>query len=172
DRQGLAQIAYIEVTLSKTSFQEGNGHPFEIKIKPSAKDPRAASFIAQLNRIYQVESRWNGSLDTIGEHVFRRIQQFLLTDVLMGNDLSDVRFLEERLKILMALTDVWNVGRDSFGMVTVWMLKFFVDTIRREGKDALVYRNLGDWAAEQCEAPMALLQRVEEIYRRVPNDCS
>ena len=78
-----------------------------------------------------MEKRWNNQLDQIGEQVFRRMQQFLMADVQMGNDLSDVEFLQERLEILMALTSKENLGKDPFSMATVWMLKYHVDTLRQ-----------------------------------------
>ncbi len=99
---GLNEMAYVDV------FPRGSpvagSHPLEIKFRPTVAFTEATSLLAHFGTLYHVEERWNNELDQIGEQVFRRIQQFLMGDVQMGNDLSDAGFLQERLELLMALT--------------------------------------------------------------------
>lgn len=165
---GLSQMAYVEV--SARTVQVAGSHPLEIKFKSASAYTDSASLIDHFKTLYGVENRWNNQLDQIEGQVFRRMQQFLMGDVQMGNDLSDVEFVQERLELLMALTSKENLGKDPFGMATVWMLKYQVDTLRQHGKNALIHRNLVQWAAEHRETWRTLRDHAEEIYRRVPAD--
>ena len=165
---GLSQMAYVEVSVR--TAQVAGSHPLEIKFKSASAIASSASLIGHFKTLYGVEERWNNQLDQIEEQVFRRIQQFLMGDVQMGNDLSDMEFLQERLELLMALTSKENLGKDPFGMATVWMLKYHVDTLRQYGNKALIYENLVQWAEEHRETWKALRDHAKEIHRRVPVD--
>lgn len=165
---GLSQMAYVEVSIR--TAQAAGSHPLEIKFKSASPFTGSASLIDHFKTLYGVEKRWNNQLDQIGEQVFRRMQQFLMGDVQMGNDLSNVEFVQEHLELLMALTSKENLGRDPFGMATVWMLKYHVDTLRQYGKNALIYKNLVQWAEEHRETWKALRDHAKEIHRRVPVD--
>jgi len=165
---GLSQMAYVEVSV-RTARVAGS-HPLEIKFKSASTFANSVSLIDHFKTLYGVEKRWNNQLDQIGEQVFRRMQQFLMGDVQMGNDLSNVEFVQEHLELLMALTSKENLGKDPFGMATVWMLKYHVDTLRQYGKKALIYENLVQWAEEHRETWKALRDHAKEIHRRVPVD--
>ena len=162
---GLSQMAYVEVGFRGVPV--AGSHPLEIKFKPASAFASAATLLNHFGTLYHVEERWNNQLDQIGEQVFRRIQQFLMADVQMGNDLSDVGFLQERLELLMVLTSKENLGKDPFGMATIWMLKYHVDILRRDRENALIYRNLVDWAKDHRETWKALKDHVTELYERV-----
>lgn len=163
---GLSQMAYVDVSVRMA--QEAGSHPLEIKFKSASAFAGSASLIEHFKTLYGVEQRWNNQLDQIGEQVFRRMQQFLMGDVQMGNDLSNVEFVQERLELLMALTSKENLGKDPFGMATVWMLKYHVDNLREYKQEALVHKNLVQWAKEHRQTWQALRDRANEIRKRVP----
>ncbi len=163
---GLNQMAYVEV-LPRGSRAIGQ-HPLEIKFRPTVAYADATSLLAHFETLYHVEERWNNELDQIDEQMFRRIQQFLMADVQMGNDLKDVDFFVDRLELLMALTSMENLGKDPFSMVMLWMLKYHIDKLRQEGNDTLIYINLLEWAKEHRSLWTMLRKHVEELYSRVP----
>jgi hypothetical protein len=163
NQPGLSQMAYIQVSPSQTT---GTEHSLEIKIKPSFVFPNSSPLIAHFDALYRVEKRWNNELDQIDEQVFRRMQQFFLVDVQMGNDLSDIEFVIRRVELLMALTSKANLGKDPFGMAMIWMLNYHLDEMRREKEQALIYRNLVCWAQTHCETWESLRKHAEELYAR------
>jgi hypothetical protein len=166
----LSEQAYIEVRPrsfhSEASSDEEIEHPLEIHIRPaSGRD--AQPLIDSFERIYGIEQRWNDDLDQIDQHVFRRMRQFLFGDVQLGNDLSEVDFVIDRLELLMALTSKESLGQDPFGFATVWLLKHHIDSINENGENASMYKALHDWASGQQEHWKALRDHVEELYGRV-----
>lgn len=163
---GLSQMAYVEVAFRTPSVV--GLHPLEIKLKPASAFADSTALISNFGRLYHVEDRWNNELDQIGEQVFRRIQQFLMADVQMGNTLTDVDFLLERLELLMALTSKVNLGKDPFGLATIWMLKHHIDMLRRERNEALIYNNLLEWAKDHRSSWAMLREHIDELYLRVP----
>jgi len=166
-QNGLSKEAYIEIRLREDKDWR-EIHPLEIKMRP-AQGTHSEKSIEIFNQIYDVENRWNQGITQIEEHVFRRIQQFLLIDVHLGNDLSDTAFVSNRLKILMALISKENMGRDPFSFVTVWYLKRFIDSIEKE-KDSLgVHSTLRAWATQQVAVWEQLKEHVQELYARVPS---
>ena len=92
-----------------------------------------------------------------------------MADVQMGNDLSDLDFMIERLELLMALTSMSNIGRDPYGMATVWMLKYHIDSLRRDKAAALIYCNLVNWAIDHRETWEGLRNHVQKLYDRIPD---
>ncbi len=169
NRPGLSELAYIEVRpRDDSSGQNGHPqHPLEIRFRPAVGQD-SQRLIASFDKAYGVEKRWNNDLDQIDEHVFRRLCQFLLGDIQMGNALEDVDFVLGRIELLMALTSKENLGRDPFGFAAIWLLKYHADSIRREGDEAPIYRALKDWAADQQGTWQELRDHVHEINSRVP----
>ncbi|MFN8439661.1 MAG: hypothetical protein U0175_02775 [Caldilineaceae bacterium] len=164
---GINEIAYIEITVRSSQSNQSATHPLEIKFKPAASFQNRISQISHFNSVYGIQERWNHDLEQIDEQVFRRIQQFLTADVQMGNGLTDAKFLQERLEILMAITSKENLGRDPFGMATVWLLKYHVDTLRKEGENALIHKNLKNWAQGYSKSWESLRNHVSELHKRV-----
>ena len=166
----LSRTAFVEVT-DRPTTQPRQNHPLQIKIKPTvdtvANQTLAAAF-ANFEAVYDVEKRWNNELEQIGEQTFRRLQQFLLADIQMGNDLTDVGFVKERIGILMALTSQENLGRDPFAFASIWLLKHFEDSITTDGDRSEVYQTLKAWASNHSAKWEHLRQHAEEIRQRVP----
>lgn len=165
---GLSELAYIEVQ-TRTDAQGKNlsVHPLEIHIKP-ARDRESQCFIERFERIYKIENRWNADLDQIDQHVFRRMTQFLVGDVQLGNDLSDVDFLVGRLELLMALTSKESLGQDPFGFATIWLIRHHIDQIKQDRAASPIYNALKDWAIEQQKQWQTLKTHVKELYDRIP----
>lgn len=166
----ISQTAYVEVS-DRPRTESRTYHPLQIKIKPAAHvaaNQALTNAFAHFEKVYDIEKRWNNELEQIGEQTFRRLQQFLLADVQMGNDLTDVDFVRERVGILMALTSQENLGRDPFAFAGMWLLKYFEDSIRQDGKRSQVYLSLKDWAANHSANWEHLRQHAEDIRRRVP----
>ena len=166
---GFSLQAYVDIQWRDEGLSEGEEtpHPLKICLKP-ASGHDIQSVIDNFNKTYKIEKRWNADLDMIGEHTFRRIQQFLLADVQMGNDLSDWQFVKDRLDVLMALTSRHNLGKDPYAFVTMWMLKYFVDTINKQQTRANVYQELKLWATNQLKHWQELKKYALEIHQRVP----
>lgn len=165
---GLETMAYIKVT-ERTGSRQANEHPLEIKLKPGRDHTAVDVLIEHFEQAYDVQKRWNNELDQICEQVFRRTQQFLTGDVLMGNDLSDVGFLVKRLQLLMAITSTDNLGQDPHAMTTIWLLKYWIDELEAHGEEALIFCNLHTWADEHKEHWKELREEVDALSRRVPN---
>lgn len=168
-RSGFTQQAFIEIQPrpSSSSTDRTKLHPLQIKFRP-AKDHQSERSIYIFNQIYEIEARWNDDFDQIGEHVFRRVQQFLLGDVHMGNSLTDYRFLLDKLKALMALTDRQDLGKDPYSFATVWLLNYFIDQLERHKDNALIYLELRQWAEMQRDEWDVLTGYADKIRRRVP----
>lgn len=167
---GFTEQAFVEIRprISSEQIDREKIHPLHIKFRP-AKNNQAERALYIFNETYGIEERWNDELDQISEHVFRRIQQFLLGDVHMGNSLTDHRFLLDKLKVLMALTENQDLGKDPYGFVTVWLLNYFVDQLEQEGESALIYSELKQWATMHHEDWHALTARADQIRTRVPH---
>ncbi len=166
--EGLSQQAYIKVG-QRSGGAEAGMHPLELHLQP-ATEHEAQRFIDSFERIYRVEERWNKDLDQIDQHVFRRITQFLAGDVQLGNALSDVGFVVDRLELLMALTDQDSLGRDPFAFATVWLLKHHIDCIQLEREEAAVFRALKSWAEEQQERWTELRDHFKKLLARVETE--
>lgn len=165
---GLSEQAYIEIETQAVN-SAGGAHPLAIRLRP-ASGRESEPLIASFERIYRIEERWNEDLDQIDQHVFRRMTQFLQGDVQLGNDLSDVDFVIDRLKLLMALTSRESLGQDSFGFATIWLLKHHIDSMENEGENAAVHHALRDWAESQRERWQVLQAHVAELFERVPEE--
>ncbi len=166
---GFTQQAFIEIQSRPPSPETDRKaiHPLKIKFRP-AKHYQSERALHIFNEIYGIEARWNKEFDQIGEHVFRRIQQFLLGDVHMGNSLTDYRFLLDKLKALMALTERQDLGKDPYGFATVWLLNYFIDRLEHDRENALIYLELKQWAEVQREDWRVLTEYADEIRTRVP----
>jgi len=166
---GFTEQAYIEIQPHSSSLGTDRTkiHPLQIKFRP-AKGYRSERALYIFNEIYGIEARWNNDFDQIGEHVFRRIQQFLLGDVHMGNSLTDCHFLLNKLKALMALTERQDLRKDPYSFVTVWLLNYFVDQLERDKSNALIYIELKQWAEMQREEWDVLTGYADRIRSRVP----
>lgn len=162
---GLSQQTYAAIGVRK----DQDGHPLEIKIRP-AKGAAIQRQIDLFERIYHVEKRWNCVLDQIGEQAFRRIQQFLTGDVQLGNDLSDVEFIKQRLQLLMALTSKENLGKDPFGFVTMWMIHHFLKELQDGPLDPTIKKTLQDWAKEHRTSWKMLQQHFKDLQDRVSEE--
>jgi hypothetical protein len=165
---GLSGQAYIAVQ-GRNDDSADDSHPLVIRIRP-ASGCESESLIANFERIYHIEERWNADLDQIDQHVFRRITQFLQGDVQLGNDLSDANFVIGRLKLLMALTSQENLGQDPFGFAAIWLIKHHIDSIAGEREEAAVYQALRGWAEGQQAHWESLQAHVVELFKRVPEE--
>lgn len=167
--RGLSEQTYVFVDL----LHDREQHPFQLKILPNKHYPDAKTLIANFERIYKVQERWNREIDWIDQHVFRRITQFLMTDVQSGNRLEDVAFLVDRLSILMAIVSKENLGQDPFGHATVWLLKYHIDSLQASTEDmneVPIYAALQDWAETQQERWQQYREHADEVMSRVPEE--
>ncbi|MEZ4859724.1 MAG: hypothetical protein R3C14_00375 [Caldilineaceae bacterium] len=166
---GFTEQAFVEIRprISSGEIDREKIHPLHIKFRP-AKNYQAERALYIFNETYGIEERWNNDLDQIGEHVFRRIQQFLLGDVHAGNSLTDHRFLLDKIKMLMALTERQDLGKDPYGFATVWLLNYFVDRLEQDQENALIYLELKQWAEMQREDWHTLTDYADQIRTRVP----
>ncbi|MEZ4616420.1 MAG: hypothetical protein R2867_13085 [Caldilineaceae bacterium] len=164
---GFTGQAFVEIRprISSGEIDREKIHPLRIKFRP-AKNYQVERALYIFNETYGIEERWNDELDQIGEHVFRRIQQFLLGDVHMGNSLTDYRFLSDKLKMLMALTECQDLGKDPYGFATVWLLNYFIDQLEHKRENALICLELKQWAEMKHEDSHLLTEIADEIRAR------
>jgi hypothetical protein len=130
-----------------------NAHALTFSIKVAA-DQRAdlSTKIECFENIYGVQKRWNrnNNLTLIDEHVFRRIRQFLLSDIERGEPLHDPQFLLERLELLMAMIDKQSLGQDPFSYMMTWWLMYHIGRLEKQKeKIAALDENLIDCASLQ-----------------------
>src|SRR5690606_5325085 len=116
--------------------------------------------------------RWNNEMDWIDQHVFRRITQFLTADVQAGNKLEDNHFLIDRLALLMAIISKDNLGQDPFGLATIWLIKYHIDSLQNSAGNpnhVPIYAALRDWAHSQQKRWQEYREHAEEVMKRVPD---
>lgn len=167
--RGLSEQTYVSVD----PLHDREKHPFHLKILPNKNYPDAKTLIANFERIYKVQERWNREIDWIDQHVFRRITQFLMADVQSGNRLEDVAFLVDRLSILMAIVSKENLGQDPFGHATVWLLKYHIDSLQTSAEnmnEVPIYVALQEWAETQQERWQEYRDHANEVISRVPQE--
>lgn len=165
--RGLSEQTYVFVN----PRHDREKHPFHLEILPTKHYPDAEALIANFERIYKVQERWNLEIDWIDQHVFRRITQFLMADVQSGNRLEDAAFLVDRLGILMAIVSKENLGRDPFGHATVWLLKHHIDSLQTSTKnmnEVPIYATLQEWAYTQQKRWQEYRDHAQELKERVP----
>jgi hypothetical protein len=162
--KGLDELAYIEMV----PVTDRNHHPLEIRIL-SSKGANSQNFIDLFEKIYAVQNRWNDTftLEKIEQQVFRRITQFLFGDIHLGNNLSDLNFLIQKLELLMAITSKDNLGVDPFGFTMIWFLKYHIKTLNESNTKAPIYLALTEWAETQQKNLQYLRNHVKELYSRM-----
>src|SRR5690606_30517533 len=117
DREGKAEVDQIDLSPHKLSLKAGIGYE------------NVNQKIGSFESMYRITERWSEEYDQISEHTIRRIQHFLLSDIQNGSDLSDKAYLKDRLLLLMAFIAQRSLGKDPYGFATIWMLKYFIDSI-------------------------------------------
>lgn len=165
--RGLSEQTYICVKRSPDRTK----HPFQLEMLPNKHYPDAGTLIANFERIYRVQERWNSELDWIDQHVFRRITQFLIVDVQSGSQLMDAHFLVERLELLMAIVSKDNLGQDPFGLATIWLIKHHIDSLQNSMENlnlVPIYAALQDWANSQQNRWQEYREHAKEVQQRVP----
>jgi hypothetical protein len=163
----LRQKAYIAVVKRNPRHPKPE-HPMQLELKP-ARDFDAGNKIAAFNKLYDVNGRWNASLDEIEDHVFRRLTQYLAI-IDSANLASDPDALIRLLKTLMAQTDLENMGKDSFAFPMVWLLKSYIDQVENQRENAPILKALTDWAKHNSQRCKLLEVHSEVIKQRVPDD--
>lgn len=194
--QGLGERVYIRFDFRPLSEAavESDAHALKLSFEVAdGQDSALSKAIERFNAIYAIDERWNKprSLTLIDEHAFRRIRQFLLSDVQRGEAVSDPKFLMGRLELLMALVQKEGVGRDPFAFATVWWLMWQIQQLERQGSNQFVgtviegidcdelYREmsatgkpllteLAYWACEQQKGFALLKEEVQKLRKRIP----
>ncbi|MCB0109780.1 MAG: hypothetical protein KDE50_29965 [Caldilineaceae bacterium] len=77
--------------------------------------------IRVLQEIYRIPDRWQEKNDEIGDHLWRRIRQFLADDLLMVDTINSPEFLQRRLHRLLAYLSE-DRGKDPLTFPTLWRL--------------------------------------------------
>ncbi|MCB0121575.1 MAG: hypothetical protein KDE58_04990 [Caldilineaceae bacterium] len=77
--------------------------------------------IRVLQEVYRIPDRWQEKNDEIGDHLWRRIRQFLADDLLMVDTVDSPEFLQRRLHRLLAYLSE-DRGKDPLTFPTLWRL--------------------------------------------------
>lgn len=168
-KQGFAfrEKAYIAV-VKRDRGQDRQQHPLRLELRP-ARDFQAGNKINTFNNLYKVDERWSESLHEIEDQVFRRVTQFLsLVDP--ANLTSDPTALSRYFKLLMAQTDLENLGKDPYAFPMVWLLKSYMDQIETQKEDAAIFKEFRNWATSNRERFNKLEERSTNIYHRIPGE--
>lgn len=143
-------------------------HPLEITLLPARGADKLREAIDAWNKLYKVEERWNNDLDVIGHQVFRRLRQFLSSDLFIMGALDDINTLSERLRVLIGLIHEYDRQRDPFAFMLVWMLNAYLDDLEKQGTKAPLYTELKSWASEWSSKLTYLKEEAERIRQLVP----
>ena len=165
---GLSQQTFLQFRL-RADLLNRDKHPLELLFKPT-NSFRSETFILSFENIYKIQARWNEDLDQLDQHVFRRITQFLLGDVQNGYSCADATWLADRLRILMGLVYIEDLGRDPFGFATTWLLYYHIECLRYSALDKPVpiHKALIDWADKQQDHIERIRRTATSLSSRVP----
>jgi hypothetical protein len=130
------------------------------------RDTEPGRKLEALNHLYKVEERWDQSLDEIEEQAFRRISQFFSLKILSGDSTIDSQDLEEALKILIALTERDNWGRDPFSVAVTWVIKSYLDELEMRDEQAPIFAALSEWASSKPQLTENLIKRADKLISR------
>jgi 5-methylcytosine-specific restriction endonuclease McrA len=167
NQQGLKVQAYLHFQPRVDANTQQ--HPLELYFKPVV-NYASERFIATYETLYEVQARWNQGLEQLDQHVFRRITQFLLGDVRNGYSPSDPHELADRIRILMALVYEEDLGHDSFGFATTWLLNYHIQCLIDPSalQSVPIYQALVVWADAQQEHIAKLQQLARDLATRIP----
>jgi hypothetical protein len=164
---GLSQLTYIDFPSRENRNRAENHieHPLTAKFQ-AFNDVELGKRLEVIDHLYKVEERWDRSLDEIGEQAFRRISQFFALSLIPGNSTSDTDDLEKALKILIALMERDNWGRDPFGIPVTWTLKYYLDQLERLGEEAPIWQIMRIWGGKNSRLEQSLIERADGLIKR------
>lgn len=193
--RGLRETSYINLDLQVrpqepvSNEQEGEAgtidlSPHKLSLKAAKGHDSVSRKIYSFDNMYRITERWNEEYDQINEHTIRRIQHFLLSDIQNGSDLSDKAYLKDRLLLLMAFISQRSLGKDPYGFATIWMLKYFIDSIDKPnpkssykpvpessyGEMSPIHYTLFVWAQTQQERWKGYRETARKLIERVPQE--
>ncbi|CAN5870198.1 hypothetical protein BH10CHL1_BH10CHL1_32520 [soil metagenome] len=162
---------------------------FSLEVAADQEVELLATQIKNFEKRYGVQKRWNkdNNLTLIDEHVFRRIRQFLLSDIERGEPLHDPQFLMERLELLMAMIDKQSLGQDPFSYMMTWWLMYHIKRLEGQkekivelAKDSIdcttykmseeiepIFAELYCWAQEQQTMFVDLKEQAKRLRARI-----
>lgn len=125
-------------------YRPGSIHPDTMIVLPDHDDndqsisfhiagDSAASVIQSkiqvLQEVYKIPDRWQEKQEEIGDHLWRRIRQFLADDILTADTLDSPEFLQRRLHRLLAYLSE-DLGKDPLTFPMLWRLtQMLIDEI-------------------------------------------
>jgi hypothetical protein len=173
---GISQRAYIDISMTGKRqsalpmSRVGSEHPLQIKIHPTALEPELVTKIAVFNSLYRIEERWNQEMDRVGEQAFRRACQFLALDpsetLTAPNPTTTENYtsIQRKMKLLMAITERDNLGRDPFSFMLVWFLRHQIESANAQAStNTLFYEALYEWGGEHIKHLKELEERADKI---------
>lgn len=166
---GLSRRTYIEVKFrplgeERDEVDESHALSLSLKVSSAYNSELLVKQVENFKRAYSVQDRWNKdkNLTLIDEHVFRRVRQFLLSDIERGEPLHDPQFLLERLELLMAMIDMQSLGQDPFSYVMTWLLMFHIKRLEQQ-KEKIAELSI---EAINCET-LHISENIEPIFSEI-----
>jgi hypothetical protein len=92
------------------------------------------------NNLSRVEQRSDNEPQQIEGQAFRRMCQFLALHFAMGPSVSDSEVIRENVVLLKAFTHRDTLGRHSFALPPISILKSYADQLEDRDQEAIVYQ--------------------------------
>lgn len=108
-------------TIIRPPENDAEDQRISFHVVDSSIDAEIQSKIRVLQEIYKIPDRWQAKHDEIGDHLWRRIRQFLADDILTADTLDSPDFLQRRLHRLLAYLSE-DRGKDPLTFPALWRL--------------------------------------------------
>jgi hypothetical protein len=107
-------------------------HPLKIELKAdlnaSVQNMITEREINSFESYYKIQKRWNEHFDEIEAQVYRRLEQFLMFQVMLNGELTRAQY-KFALKSLIGITNKENMGKDPNAYLMIWILQKYLDDV-------------------------------------------
>lgn len=125
-----------------------------------------------LQDIYDIPGRWQQKRDEIGDHLWRRIRNFLADDVEVADVFDSVDQIRRKLNRLLAYIHE-DLGRDPLSFPTLWWLAMLIEQELTLDAESAFLQEIENWVRydqrrkeELDELAYGLRRVAVEIYQR------
>lgn len=121
-----------------------------------------------LNEVYDIPGRWQQKQDEIGDHLWRRIRNFLADDVEVTDVFDSVDQIQRKLNRLLAYTHE-DLGRDPLSFPTLWWLASLIELELQQDTVSAFLLEIQNWIKHDQARKTQLDALAQEIRNVVAN---